>query len=155
MASASACASWRVALTYEYSGRYVTRASSSREAGCSLAAPRKPRSPHVDANKRLAALPTTHAHDRCARARTDPYTTTASIVGIIIIVAPTPSLLSFDRSYPTQPLAITAATSLHYDYGCSSRSLCSAVMFSFRVYVPVYALLMNVVRVLARTDYYY
>jgi len=51
--------------------RYVTRASSSREAGCSLAALLKPRSLHTTTQERLAALRRhTHTIVMPARART-------------------------------------------------------------------------------------
>lgn len=94
---------------------------------------------------------TTHAHDRCARARTHTDTTVHLLHHYHHHPPPTDPIL-----WPVTPpsaLAITASTSLHH--GCSSLLLCGAVMFSFRVYVPVYAAVVSVVSVLARTDYYY
>lgn len=87
-------------------------------------------------------------------------TRTAATSSYFVIIITLPSLTpSCDRSVtPPSTHAISAATSLQY--GCSPRLLCGAVTtyvvtFSFRVDVPVYAVLSSVLCVLARTDYYY
>lgn len=102
---------------------------------------------------KVGSAATTHAHDRCARARTDTDTTTTS--SIINIITLPPLIPSCDRSHPPQlspsPHRRHSATAVHRS--CCVARLCS--LFSFRVYVPVYAVVVSVVCVLARTNFYY